>query len=63
MNGKTFIDNAKLESTIGPVGCTVVRPMRTYTTMYKAAPIETMFTSVSGRDDTCELYGSVRHDG
>ena len=39
--GITFIDKANDESTIGPVGCTVVRPIRAKTTIYNAAPIDT----------------------
>jgi hypothetical protein len=32
-NGITFNESAKLESTIGPVGCTLVRPIKAKTTM------------------------------
>jgi hypothetical protein len=40
--GITFIDNANEDRTIGPVGWTVVRPIKANTTIYNAAPIDTI---------------------
>ena len=48
--GMTFIDNANDERTIGPVGWTVVRPIKAKTTIYSAAPIETEISGSSGRE-------------
>jgi hypothetical protein len=39
--GMTFMDKAKLDNTIGPVGWTVVKPINANTTMYNAAPMDT----------------------